>query len=113
WQHEIRQHWQSVHFGELNVQSDTDTHHFQVPVYLDDLNPDAVAVQLFANGEGGQCPTLYTMTRGEALSGAINSHNYHCTVPARHPVEAFTPRIIPYREGCLVPLESTEILWYR
>ena len=113
WQHDIRQHWQSLHFGELDVQSDTDTHHFQVHVYLDDLDADAVAVQLFANGDGEQNPEIYAMTRGDALTGAINSYNYTCTVPAHSAVESFTPRIIPHREGCLVPMESTEILWYR
>ncbi|MBW9255511.1 alpha-glucan family phosphorylase [Acidithiobacillus ferriphilus] len=113
WQHDIRQHWQSLHFGELDVQSDTDTHHFQVHVYLDDLDADAVAVQLFANGDGKQNPEIYEMTRGDALTGAINSYNYTCTVPAHSTVESFTPRIIPHREGCMVPMESNEILWYR
>jgi starch phosphorylase len=113
WQHDIRQHWQGLHFGELNVQSDTDAHHFQVHVYLDDLDADAVAVQLFANGDGGKGPKIYAMTRGDALSGAINSYNYTCAVPAQSAVERFTPRIIPHRDGCLVPMESTEILWYR
>ena len=113
WQHDIRQHWQSLHFGELNVQSDTDAHHFQVHVYLDDLDADAVAVQLFANGDGEQGHKIYAMTRGDALSGAINSYNYTCAVPAHSAVERFTPRIIPHRDGCLVPMESTEILWYR
>ncbi len=113
WQYDIRQHWQGLHFGELSVQSDTDAHHFQVHVYLDDLDANAVAVQLFANGDEEQGHKIYAMTREDALSGAINSYNYTCAVPAHSAVERFTPRIIPHREGCLVPMESTEILWYR
>ena len=113
WRHDIHQHWQSLHFGELDVQSDADLHHFQVHVYLDDLDADAVAVQLFANGNGEHSPEIYAMTRGDALTGAINSYNYTCAVSANSAVESFTPRIIPHREGCLVPMESTEILWYR
>jgi starch phosphorylase len=53
------------------------------------------------------------MQRGDALSGAINSYNYTVVVSAKRSSEQFTPRIIPYHENGLVPMESAEILWYR
>ena len=113
WQKDIASHWNGLHFGELTVRSEGDVHHFGIPVYLDDLNADSIAVQLYANGWDGQNPMVVPMIRGNALSGGINSYHYGCDIPADHPAEAFTPRIVPQHKAGLVPLESHSILWYR
>lgn len=113
WQHDLHQHWPLLHFGELSCHTENGQHHFEVQVYLDDLNCDAVMVQLFANGDETHPPAVIPMQRGDALSGAINSYNYTVVVSAKRSSEQFTPRIIPYHENGLVPMESAEILWYR
>ena len=113
WRKDIASHWSGLHFGELTVRSEGDVHHFGIPVYLDDLNADSIAVQLYANGWDGHDPMVVPMIRGNALSGGINSYYYACDIPADRPAEGFTPRIVPQHEAGLVPLESHSILWYR
>ncbi|WP_226841787.1 alpha-glucan family phosphorylase [Acidithiobacillus ferrooxidans] len=113
WQKDIAGHWNGLHFGELTVRSEGEVHHFGIPVYLDDLDANAIAVQLYANGNTDREAVMYPMIRGDALSGGINSYHYACDVPAGRPAEDFTPRIVPQHEACLVPLESQKILWYR
>lgn len=113
WQKDIASHWKSLHFGELTVRSEGEVHHFGIPVYLDDLNADSIAVQLYANSWDGHDPMVVPMIRGNALSGGINSYYYACDIPADRPAEGFTPRIVPQHEAGLVPLESHSILWYR
>ena len=113
WQKSLGQHWNGLHFGDLEIQENDTTLHFLVPVYLDDLDPQCIAVQLFANGDANHAPELHTMTRGDPLAGAINSYSYFCELPVHRSADQYTPRIVPHREHCLVPMEASQILWYR
>lgn len=113
WQGELAQHWERIHFGELQIRQDAGMLHFQVPVYLDDLDPGAVAVELYALATEGQNDEVLPMTQGEALEGAVNSYSYRCEIAARRPASDYTPRIVPRMAGCQVPMEAQQILWYR
>ncbi|PKY10123.1 alpha-glucan phosphorylase [Acidithiobacillus marinus] len=113
WQKNIRQHWPLLRFGDLHVHTENNRHYFQIHVYLDDLDCDAIRVELFANSQGQRTVEVLPMQRSEALSGAINSYNYTADIPSDRNPDEYTPRIIPYHENCLVPMESAEILWYR
>jgi starch phosphorylase len=113
WQQQIAAHWPYLHFGHLRVESDESTHHFHVPVYLDDLEPDMLRVELYADPEdAAQEPECIVMEQKERLPGTVNGFIYGATLPARRPVSDYTPRIIPWRSLALVPLEECHILWY-
>jgi starch phosphorylase len=108
WQRQVNEHWFRLRFGALNVESDQGRHVFTVQVYLDELNADAVRVELFAAGGFRQ-----TMARGQMLAGAGNTFSFSCSVTTDRPADQFTPRIIPDHPGAMVPLECPQILWYR
>ena len=82
-------------------------------MYLDDLPPDAVAVELYAEPTEAGGPVCQPLERGSLLAGASNAYVYLGTVPADHPVTDYTPRIVPAHAEALVPLEADFILWYR
>jgi starch phosphorylase len=42
-----------------------------------------------------------------------NGYVYSAQVPATRPAADYTARVIPYRSGVSVPLESALILWQR
>jgi hypothetical protein len=75
-------------------------------VYLDELSVDAVRAEFYADPGENLPMARETMTRGQALAGSGNAYVYVAAVPADHPADAFTPRIIPYREGASVPLNA-------
>ena len=55
WQHALAQKWPTLRFGELKSETKGEHHVFEVQLYLDDLDPKAVKVELYAeslNGEG-------------------------------------------------------------
>ena len=54
WQHSLEQKWATLHFGEVKVETDGEQHVFEVQVYLDDLDPNAVRVELYADGVNGE-----------------------------------------------------------
>jgi starch phosphorylase len=113
WQREIGLHWNSIRFGDIHVETDGTRHLFQVPVYLDELNPEAVAVELYADAPRDQEPVCAAMKRVQALAGSVGGYLYSGEAPAERPASDYTPRVVPFFEGVGVPLEAGQILWYR
>ncbi len=112
WQSQIAKHWSSLRFGSATVQQKDGQYNFQVQVFLNDLDPNAVSAELFAEGPTGSAPTRLIMNRGERLVGSENGFTYAAVVPATRPASDYTPRLIPYHEGASVPLEAPYVLWH-
>jgi starch phosphorylase len=113
WQHELDQKWNGLRFGEVKVETVGDKHVFEAQVYLDDLNPEFVRVELYANGVSGGASEKIEMQRMRELVGATNGYAYHAEIAASRPAADYTPRIIPHHDGVSTPLESARILWQR
>ena len=112
WRRQISDHWSKIRFGSMQVKTEGEEHRFQVQVYLDELNPDAVQVELYADALDGYEPVRHAMVRGEPLFGESAWH-YSAVVSADRPATDFTPRVIPFHAEAFVPIESAEILWYQ
>jgi len=112
WQRQLSDHWSKLRFGSVGVATERGEHRFQVEVYLDELSPDAVQVELYAESVGGDEPVRRVMVRGDSLTGE-KAWRYSATVRADRPAGDFTPRVIPFHPGACVPLEAAQILWYR
>ena len=97
----------------MKVETREDQHLFEVQVFLDDLGPQAVRVELFANGVSGGPPLLYEMKRVRQLATASDIHVYSAEVPAARPQTDYTARVIPDHYGVAIPLEDARILWQR
>jgi len=113
WRYVLEQKWIALRFGEMKIEADGEQHIFEVQVYLDDLDPDAVRVELYANGANSGAPVRVEMERVRQLVGAINGFAYRVAVPASRPTADYTARLIPYLDGVSVPLESVHIHWQR
>lgn len=110
WRRDLEQKWNALRFGEVKVETAGEQHIFEAQVYLDNLDPEAVRVELYANGEA---PERVEMKRMRQLVGAINGYTYHAEVAAIRPASDYTARLIPHRDGVSVPLEAAHILWQR
>jgi starch phosphorylase len=113
WQHALDQKWSALRLGEVKLETEDEQHLFEVQVYLDDLDPEAVRVELYANGLDGAGPERVEMQRVRQLVGATNGYAYRAQVPAARPATDYTARVIAQREGVAVPLEDAHILWQR
>ncbi|MEW6765877.1 MAG: alpha-glucan family phosphorylase [Pseudomonadota bacterium] len=113
WHRSLSQHWHRLHFGNVSSTGVEGGHRFEVQVYLDELPPEAVNVELYAapTTEDGE-PFCQPLERGAPLAGASHAYLYQGIVPASRPASGYTPRIIPAREGASVPLEANDILWH-
>ena len=81
--------------------------------FLDDLDPNAVRVELFAEGAEGEHPVCTEMNLKGRASGTGTAHVYGVQVPATRPAADYTPRLVPHYEGVAIPLEAAKILWQR
>jgi starch phosphorylase len=113
WQHDLKQKWAALRFGEVKVETDGEQHLFEVQMYLDDLDPEAVRVELYAEGCSDGAPVRQEMKRVRQLVGAINGYAYCAQVPATRPATDYTARVIPHHDGVAVPLEAAHITWQR
>lgn len=112
WQGSLKQKWSSLRFGDLKIEEDGDHHVFEVELFLDGLDPDAVQAELYAEGIAGGAPVRQIMTRvrhQEPEEACV----YSARVPSTRPASDYTPRVIPHRPGVTVPLEASQILWQR
>jgi starch phosphorylase len=111
WQRNLREKWPTLHFGELKVETRDGRHVFEVELFLNDLDPGAVRVELYAEGAIGGAGQ--EMERERTPSGNALGEIYRASVPAARPATDYTVRVIPHFAGVAVPLEVNTILWQR
>jgi starch phosphorylase len=113
WRHTLNENWTALRFGEVKVDTDEGQLVFEIQAYLDDLDPDSVRVELYADSVKGGAPERVEMERLRQLVGAASGYAYRAKVPAVRPASDYTARLIPRRDGVAVPLEDARILWQR
>ena len=116
WRHDLEQKWAMLRFGEMKLATEGSQHIFEIQLYLDELDPESVQVELCANGANGANGTgmdIVAMKRLRQLVGATNGYAYRAEVSAERPAADYTARVIPHREGVVVPLEDAHVLWQR
>jgi glycogen phosphorylase len=111
WTRELELHWAALRFGSLTVDTEGGEFVFAVQVYLDELDPEAVSVELYADGRSGH--VRRKMDRGQPLVGSMHGFLYTARVPADRSANDYTPRVLPNHPGAVVPLEANQILWQR
>jgi starch phosphorylase len=113
WNNSLETHWHRMRFGNAKLQKEGSHYTFSVPVYLDDLDPGSVHVQLYAEPNGTEKPEIHLMERNVTLPGTVNGYLYSVRIEARRSANDYTPRIIPAFEDASIPMEAQQILWYK
>jgi len=111
WQRALSQKWWSLHFGSMKFDTVGGQHLFEVEVFLKDLDPHDVKVELYANGIHGGVAERHPMQRGAAIAGSPGGYLYHLALHTDRPPTDYTPRVIPNREDVAIPLEALFITW--
>jgi glycogen phosphorylase len=113
WRHTLEEKRATPTFGEVKIESDGGQNSVEVQVYLNELDPNAVRVELYADSINGGKPLLQEMKCIRQLAGTSSGYAYRAEVPGARPAADFTARVIPRREGVAVPLETARIQWER
>ncbi len=113
WARTLKAKWGTLRLGDVQVHTVGAEHLFEAEVHLDDLDPDVVQVELYADGVKGSGAFRQEMTRVSPSAGQSRGRIYRASVPATRPTTDYAARIVPHRAGVAVPLEVGPILWQR
>ncbi len=113
WKRGIELKWPGARFGHMWMETSADSQVFQLQVYLGELDPEAVRVELYADAKGNETAVTHAMTRGPGLVGAVNGYLYRAEIPGCRAAADYTPRLVPFHPEAVVPLEAAQILWQR
>ena len=111
---ELDARWGQLKFGEVTVSTHPlgdalSEYDIAVPVFLDGLGSNTVAVELIAGAVNGG--NLFRMEMTPAGNNENGWVRYTASVPASRPAGDYTPRIIAKSEVISIPLEYGRILW--
>lgn len=113
WQQSIERHWSDVRFGEMRIGSTGSDTTFEIEVYLGDLDPGTVRVELYADAIDSGNPVRQLLVRGTQLIGTAGGYCYHAQIPTTRPVTDYTVRLIPYHPDVTIPFAGAPIVWQR
>jgi starch phosphorylase len=111
WRRALDQGWGAIRFVRVTVEADGDGQVFDARVYLGDLDPEAIRVELYADGAGIGAPIRQEMK--SVAPQEANVFGYRARVPGGRPAADYTVRLMPHFPGVAVPLEAAHILWSR
>jgi starch phosphorylase len=111
WQCTLDHGWPTIRFGDLRVATASGDHVFHAEVFLGEISLDAVHVEIYCDGCGGNGAVCEPMTPSAQLTGSINGYVFTARVAANRPASHYTPRVVPYQPHAAVPLEAAQILW--
>jgi glycogen phosphorylase len=83
------------------------------PIYLGEIAPEDVAVQLYAELREAEAPFIGELTRDEAIIGPVNAHIYCGAAPTTRSPGEYTIRIILHHPGVQIPAELALIRWQK
>ncbi len=113
WEHTLKEKWSTLRFGEVKVQTSDDQHLFEAEVFLDELDPGCVRVELYADGLNEEEPQRQEMKSQHPLTGTSGGYVYSAAISTGRPASDYTVRVIPHCGGVAIPLENARILWQR
>ena len=111
WRNALARGWGRVRFGKLTITPVGDHETLEVEVYLNDLGPEMVRVELYADRRSSTEPDRIVMHRRAQLPGVTNAFVYAAETPVNQSATDYTPRVIPDKTGARVPLEAPWIVW--
>ena len=113
WQSDLNRKWAALRFGEMKVETRGEQHVFDVQVSFNDLDPNALRVELYADGVVGGASVRQEMKCVRPQACAPGEYIYNAEVSAARPATDYTARVLPRFDDIAIPLENARILWQR
>jgi starch phosphorylase len=112
WLEDTRRHWPGVRIASVSRERDGERLRVAAQVYLDELSPEGVRVELYADAATpGAAPERIALQRGEALAGAFGGYHYHGEIATQRPPAHYSVRVIPDHPQVRWPLECGLVYW--
>jgi starch phosphorylase len=114
WLEHTRQRWPGVRIATVNRERDGERLRVDAQVYVDELSPEGVRVELYADAEARDgAPERIALVRGEALTGSLGGYHYHVEITTARPSAHYSVRVVPNHPQLRWPLECALVCWER
>lgn len=111
WKTHIDQHWDEIYWGDLAIYNQQDFALFKVSIFLGEIPPDSIKMQLFSESNSEQDSIQEMVFDGE-VPGLHNWFTYSVRIQTSRQLHHFTPRICAFHCDLDVPLEANMICWW-
>ncbi len=111
WEKNLARQWAGLRFGALDVTTALGQSVFKVELFLGELDPASVTVELFANGIDGNPSVRHLMERASPPNPVGLPFIYRASIENIRPASDYTVRALPQCPGASIPLEAAQILW--
>ncbi|MBL6750250.1 MAG: alpha-glucan family phosphorylase [Nevskia sp.] len=111
WETSLRAGWHEIRLSNYECRRSGDRLVCSAHVYLGEIAPEGVAVELYADPSNSGPPETHVLERRAAISGAMNAFVYGAEFGTARPAGDFTPRVVPHHPDAMVPLEIDLIHW--
>ena len=112
-QNTLAQKLNAVRFGAVTMETQGDEHRIAVEVFLKDVSPDRVRVELYADGDEGDSAVEKEMIGTRQQANGPGSYLYRATVSSDRPATDYTARIMPNRDRDAQQTDAAWVLWQK
>jgi len=109
----VKGHWESLHMGQPAVVHDGARWRFSVPIFLGEIAPDCVRVELFADENAGSPAEVVQLHQEQRIPGSANGYVYAGEVTGTRRAGDYTLRVVPQHDSAFIPSELPLIAWQR
>ena len=74
WYNTIDQHWDQIHFGNMEVATSNNVLLFRIQIYLGEILPEQIKVELYADTQLNEPPLVIECQCQEKISGAVHGY---------------------------------------
>ncbi|VAW71301.1 Glycogen phosphorylase, partial [hydrothermal vent metagenome] len=113
WHKMLTAHWDQIHFGNVEAQKDDTGWSFRLQVYLGEILPEQVRIELYGEGIGDDHPLVTECECHEKITGAIHGYTYVARINSTRAASDFTARVIAQHDKAQIPAEANLISWQR
>ncbi|MEI9988663.1 MAG: alpha-glucan family phosphorylase [Rhizomicrobium sp.] len=113
WSRMLYRGWPTLHIGNPTIQREDGSLLVYVPVYMGEVDPSSVHVELYADAVGEQPPEVILLHREQAIPGSSNGYVFAGTVRTARASQDYTVRAVPYHPDAILPTELPLVTWQR
>ncbi len=113
WRQQLTEQWENLRFGHVELTERDDHWQIEVQLFLDELTPDAVTVEMYADAGNHAGAEAIALRRDGAVAGTTNGYRYLGELGKRRPIGDYTARVRPSHPLAAIPFELPLILWQR
>jgi starch phosphorylase len=113
WSRTLHRRWPTLHIGKPTITQNDTIWNVVVPVYLGEVLPSSVRVELFADAAAELGPEVIVLHREHAIPGSTNGYVYAGAVTPSRSMDDYTVRVVADHPDAVLPTELPLIAWQR